>query len=317
MPDFGHDLQFATFPEPVARPVGAPVDLALLSEQWGYDLVMFQDHPYRPGYLDAWTLMSWTAARTERIRIAPNVLNMAMRAPAMVAKAAASLDLLSGGRIELGLGAGHFWDEITTMGVQRRTSGQAVDALEEAIDVIRAAWPDGPSVPMGVEVPGHYHRLAGMRPGPPTAHPMAIWLGAYKPRMLRLTGQKADGWTALLGGTHGRAHWQSASTVIDEAATEAGRTPADIRRMAGITGQFTARNGGYLHGPPEQWVQELLPSILEDGVGTFVLATDHRPTLQRFATEVMPALRAAVTAERQSTRDLPAGGRPIPATGSS
>jgi alkanesulfonate monooxygenase SsuD/methylene tetrahydromethanopterin reductase-like flavin-dependent oxidoreductase (luciferase family) len=94
VPDFGHDLRFATFPEPVSRPAHAAVDLAVLSEQWGYDLVTFQDHPYQARYLDAWTLMSWVAASTDRIRIAPNVLNMAMRSPAMTAKAAASLDLV-------------------------------------------------------------------------------------------------------------------------------------------------------------------------------------------------------------------------------
>ena len=91
MPDYGHDLQFATFPEPLAAPARSPVELAVLSEKWGYDLVLFQDHPYRPDYLDVWTLMSWVAARTTRIHVAPNVLNMGMRSPPIVAKSAASM----------------------------------------------------------------------------------------------------------------------------------------------------------------------------------------------------------------------------------
>jgi alkanesulfonate monooxygenase SsuD/methylene tetrahydromethanopterin reductase-like flavin-dependent oxidoreductase (luciferase family) len=78
----------------------------------------------------------------------------------------------------------------------------------------------------------------------------------------------------------------------------------------GITGQFTAGNGGYLLGPPHQWVEQLLPSVLDDGVGTFVLATDHQLTLQRFAAEVIPALRAAVSAGRA----LPPPAEPPPGT---
>jgi hypothetical protein len=108
-----------------------------------------------------------------------------------------------------------------------------------------------------------------------------VWLGAYKPRMLRLLGQKADGWAAMLGRVQSRAQWQSASAIIDEAAAEAGRNPADIRRIAGITGDFNGAGCQYLHGPPRQWVEQLLPSVVEDGVGTFI-----------------PALRSAVAAER-------------------
>ena len=76
----------------------------------------FQDHPYQPAFLDTWTLLSWVAARTERIHVAGNVLNLPLRPPAVLARAAASLDLLSGGRFELGLGAGAFWDAIEAMG---------------------------------------------------------------------------------------------------------------------------------------------------------------------------------------------------------
>jgi hypothetical protein len=67
------------------------------------------------------------------------------------------------------------------------------------------------------------------------------------------------------------------------------------------------RNRGYLHGPPGQWTEELLPSVLEDGVGTFLLATDNRPTLQRFDAEVVPALRAAVSAGRGQPSHSAAG----------
>jgi alkanesulfonate monooxygenase SsuD/methylene tetrahydromethanopterin reductase-like flavin-dependent oxidoreductase (luciferase family) len=296
LPDYGHRLQFATFPEPLATRAPGALELAVLSEELGYDLVMFQDHPYRPEYLDVWALMSWAAARTTRIHVAPNVLNMAMRSPALVAKSAASIDLLSGGRFELGLGAGFLWDQMTAMGVPRRTHAQAISALGEAVDVIRATWNTSASGP--VRAGGAYHHVDGMLPGPAPAHDMPIWLGAYKPRMLRLAGRKADGWAAMLGRVKSRAQWQAASAVIDEAAAEAGRDRAAIRRIAGIAGTFSRAGDGFLQGPPAQWAEQLLPSVVEDGVGTFIVVTNARADIQRFAEEVAPALRSAAAAER-------------------
>jgi alkanesulfonate monooxygenase SsuD/methylene tetrahydromethanopterin reductase-like flavin-dependent oxidoreductase (luciferase family) len=116
MPDFGHYLEFASFPEPKSTPPTYALDLAVQSERWGYDLVAIQDHPYQAGYLDTITLMCWVAAKTDRIRVVSNVLNMALRSPVIVAKTAATLDLLSDGRFELGLGAGFFWDAIESVG---------------------------------------------------------------------------------------------------------------------------------------------------------------------------------------------------------
>ena len=137
---YGHALEFGTFITPTHDPATGPVARAQLAERFGFDLVTFQDHPYQPAFHDTWTLMTWVAAQTERIRIAPNVLNVPLRPAAVTARAAASLDLLSGGRFELALGAGGFWDAIEAMGGRRLTPGQAVDALSEAIDVIRGIW---------------------------------------------------------------------------------------------------------------------------------------------------------------------------------
>src|SRR5688572_3516235 len=114
--NYGHPIEFGTFITPRNDDVDAVVELAVLSEALGYDLVTFQDHPYQPRFLDTWTLLSWVAGRTERIRIAANVLNLPLRPPAVLARSAASLDLLSGGRLEVGLGAGAFWDAIGAMG---------------------------------------------------------------------------------------------------------------------------------------------------------------------------------------------------------
>ncbi|WP_213813802.1 LLM class flavin-dependent oxidoreductase [Glaciihabitans sp. dw_435] len=297
MPDYGLPLLFGTFITPTNRNPQAAVDLAIVSEEVGFDLVTFQDHPYQPAFLDTWTLMTWVAAQTESIHIAPNVLSTPLRPPAVTARAAASLDLLSGGRFDLALGAGAFWDAIEGMGGRRLTAGQAVDALSEAIDVIRGIWSVDDRAPLRID--GDYYRLAGAKRGPAPAHEMPIWVGAYKPRMLRLTGRKADGWLPSLGYMK-PGDFAAGNAIIDEAAIAAGRAPSDIRRLANIGGQFAAAGQGFLVGPPAQWVEELLPYALDDGVGTFIVSTDDPGTMQRFADEVAPALREAVAAERRS-----------------
>src|SRR5918992_4234873 len=140
MTDYGHELQFGTFITPQNRRPDDVVALAKLTEQAGLDLVTFQDHPYQPAFLDTWTLLSWVAAQTERVRVAGNVLSLPLRPPAVLGRAAASLDLLSGGRFELGIGAGAFWGPIAGMGGRRLTPGQAGDALAGAITIMRQIW---------------------------------------------------------------------------------------------------------------------------------------------------------------------------------
>ena len=190
--DYGHELQFGVFITPNAQDAGTVVELAVLADRVGLDLVTFQDHPYQARFLDTSTLLPFVAAATKRVRLAPNVLNLPLRRPAVVARAVASLDILSGGRAELGIGAGAFWDGIEAMGGRRLRPGESVDALEEAIDVIRMIWNTGEQG--GVTFTGNHYRLDGAARGPAPPHDIGIWVGAYKPRMLSLTGRKADGW---------------------------------------------------------------------------------------------------------------------------
>jgi alkanesulfonate monooxygenase SsuD/methylene tetrahydromethanopterin reductase-like flavin-dependent oxidoreductase (luciferase family) len=142
MTDYGHELRFGGFLTPDAGDPDRVVDLVRLAEQDGLDLVTFQDHPYQPAFLDTWTLISYVAARTERISISGNVTNLPLRPPAVLARSVASLDLLSDGRIELGIGAGAFWDAIEGMGGPRRKPREAVDSLAEAIEVIEMLMAD-------------------------------------------------------------------------------------------------------------------------------------------------------------------------------
>jgi alkanesulfonate monooxygenase SsuD/methylene tetrahydromethanopterin reductase-like flavin-dependent oxidoreductase (luciferase family) len=290
MADYGHELAFGTFITPQSGRPDDVVSLAQATERAGLDLVTFQDHPYQPAFLDTWTLLSWVAAQTTTVRLSANVLNLPLRPPAVLARAAASLDLLSGGRFELGLGAGWFWDAIEAMGGPRRTPGEAVEALEEAIDIIRAIW--NPAERRGVFLEGEHYRVRGAKRGPEPTHDISIWLGALKPRMLRLTGRKADGWLPSLP-RFTLDELERANRIIDGAATAAGRDPREIRRLLNL-------GGGFVDGPPQQSVSELLPFVLERGFSTFILPTDDVDTIERWGGEVAPALREAVARERRA-----------------
>ena len=196
MTDYGHELEFGLFPSPDAAAAHHVLELAAVAEVSGLDLVTMQDHPYQAAHLDAWTLLSVIAARTSDAAGRAQRGQPAAAPPGRARpESVASLDLLSGGRVELGIGTGAFWDAIEAAGGARLSPGEAVEALEEAIGVIRAMWAGEGSV----RVDGEHHRRVGLHSGPAPAHPVGIWVGAYKPRMLRLTGRLADGWLPSLG----------------------------------------------------------------------------------------------------------------------
>lgn len=288
--DYGHEIEFGVFLTPGSRDPQQPVQLAQLAEQLGYELATFQDHPYQPAFLDTWTLLSWVAAQTSTIRLSPNVANVPLRPPAVLARSAASLDLLSGGRVELGLGAGGFWDAIEAMGGERLTPGQGVDALREAITIIREIWDTGRGKDGqrgGVRVDGRYHRASGAKRGPRPAHPIPLHIGAYKPRMLRLTGQLGDGWLPSLGYLQ-PGDLARGNAAIDQAAARADRDPREIRRLLNV--------GADLADPAR--IGQLVELALEDGISTFIVATDDPTAMARFMDAVAPAVREQVAGER-------------------
>lgn len=292
MADYGHDLRFGVFLTPLAEHPQTLLETATVAEQEGLDLVTCQDHPYQSRFLDTWTLLSVIAARTERVRVAPNVADLPLRTPVMLARAVASLDILSGGRIELGIGAGAFWDAIAAMGGPRRTPGEAVDALAEALPIIRATWAAGGR---GLRFDGDHYKIAGARPGPAPVHDIEIWVGGYKPRMLALTGAQADGWLPSLGYID-IEDIPAANARIDAAAEEAGRSPRDVRRMLNIGGTFGSSE--QLKGPPAGWADLLADLTLREGISTYLMAVDGPEETRRFAAEVAPAVREQVAAAR-------------------
>jgi alkanesulfonate monooxygenase SsuD/methylene tetrahydromethanopterin reductase-like flavin-dependent oxidoreductase (luciferase family) len=277
--DYGHAVRFGVFITPVAQPEHS-LAVAVLADDLGFDLIGLQDHPYQSRFLDAWTLLTAMAMRTRRIQVFPDVANVPLRPPAILAKAAASLDLLTGGRVELGLGAGGSFDAIKAIGGPMRTRGESVDALEEAIQVIRLMWSGG----RGVRFDGKYYQLAGVHTGPAPAHPIGIWLGAYKPRMLSLVGRSADGWVPSLGYAQ-PADLLEGNKRIDEAAVAAGRDPTAIRRV--------------LNAGADVPVELFTSLTVEYGMDTYVIGGLEEPdALSWFASDVIPAVRDAVAKAR-------------------
>lgn len=298
MPDYGLPLQFGLSVNPDVNEFDEVTELVKYADQVKLDLVGIQDHPYNRQHLDTWTLLTYLAAQTTHVRFFADVFDLPMRPPAMLAKAVSSLDRITGGRVEMGLGAGAFWDAIAAMGGTRHTPAEAVDALEEAIQLMRLVWKGERSV----SFKGQHYQLKGYQPGPLPAHTPQIWLGALKPRMLRLTGRLSDGWVSPGNIYVPPEQTPALHAVIDEAATAAGRKPSDVRRIANIFGVIdaNARGNQGLIGSVDQWIDTLTRWTTQIGFDTFVFWPAQSPVAQveRFVQAVVPAVRAAVAQVR-------------------
>ena len=246
-----------------------------------------------------WTpsaLLAVIAARTDRVRVFPNLANLPLRPPAMLARTAATLDVLSDGRFELGIGSGsqQLWDAIVAEGGPMRDAAESIDALGEAVQVIRSLWTMGPEVSFN----GRHYRIEGAKPGPVPAHDMNIWLGAYQPRMLRLVGRVADGWIPSSPYLPPE-QLPAANKIIDAAAADAGRSSDAVRRIYNIDGEFSGTGKGFLQGPPAVWIEQLTELTLVHGVSGYILyRVESGDVIKRFADEVVPAVRNAVRTER-------------------
>jgi alkanesulfonate monooxygenase SsuD/methylene tetrahydromethanopterin reductase-like flavin-dependent oxidoreductase (luciferase family) len=301
----GPNALFGISVVPLAAEHARIVEQVLIGERAGLDLVGIQDHPYQRRFLDTFLLIADLLARTSRLRFFPDVANLPMRGPTMIAKAAASLDVMSGGRFELGLGGGGFLDAVAGMGGPALTQADAADALEEAIPIIRAALDVGPERRV-VRGPGPHYPVPGYPPGPPPVHRVEIWVGAYRPRGLRLIGRMADGWVPSFGSM-GVDAFREASARIDDAAVAAGRDPDAIRRVYNIGGLVTDGQGGDGHGgdgpggdgpldgPVSQWVETLSSWALDLGVDAFIYWPPDTANLERYVAEVVPAVREVLS----------------------
>lgn len=266
--DYDHPVGFGIFPSPRADFSQEALQMARVADEAGFDLVGIQDHPYQRRFLDTWALIAFVLARTARITVFPDVANLPLRPPRMMAKHAATLDQLSGGRFELGLGAGAFWEGIEAMGGRQLSPKQSVDQLELAIGEIRDFW-----------------KGEGKYDGPAPAHDIGIWLGAYKPRMLRLTGALADGWIPSQSYLP-PDKVPEAMQRIDDAAVAEGRDPKQIRRVYNLISDEPIT--------PEQ----LADFVTEIGFDSFIFSPEDRHEVERLAHDVTPAVKEEVARRR-------------------
>ncbi|GAA1652666.1 LLM class flavin-dependent oxidoreductase [Actinoplanes couchii] len=282
------------------------LSLARFADRAGLDLLSLSDHPYLGARLDAYATIAFVLGRTERLAAFVNVTNLPTRPAPLLARTVTSLSALSGGRVKLGMGAGGLWDRITDMGVPRLTPGDAVDAFEEAMVLIRKLSGGGPPVTHQ----GRHYSVSGIEPAPvPTPE---IWTGSVGRRSLAVTGRVADGWIPGHAADWLSERYRSSRPVIDQAAAAVGRAPRDIRDVFNLPGLITERplpaprdrDGRWTGGSPAQWIEELTTAVLDHGASGFILfspsgGTPDATTLARWASEIAPAVREATGQPRK------------------
>ncbi|XRQ05640.1 LLM class flavin-dependent oxidoreductase [Actinomadura welshii] len=273
------------------------------ADRFGLDLLGVRDQPYRRDTADAPTLLAAALAVTSRIRVLPAVACLPLRPPAALAKAIATMDRLSGGRVELGLGAGASWDGVEAYGGGRLGAAAARRALEEAVQVIRLHWSDQG----GLRFQGEHYRFTAAQSGPAPERQIGIWLGVTGPHGIDLAGRVADGWIAPSSRVP-PARLADGQRRLDDAAARAGRDPAEIRRVYVLEGSIDGRDArGFLHGPSRQWIYELTELAIGHGIDSFLFGGPPEQ-LAEFALEIVPAVREQITRERAGSAQ---GGDPL------
>ncbi|MEU6424671.1 LLM class flavin-dependent oxidoreductase [Microbispora sp. NPDC046973] len=267
----------------------------------GLDIFTLSDHPYLGGRVDAYAALGFILGRTRHIAGFANVTNLPTRPAPILARMVTSLSALSGGRVVLGMGAGGLWDRIADMGVPRLTPGDAVDAFEEAIVLVKLLSGGGPPV----TYQGKHYQVNRIEPAPVPAPP--VWTGSVGRKSLAATGRVADGWIPGHAADWLSERYRDSRPIIDEAAASAGRDPSEIRTVFNFPGRITDRplpatrdaDGRWIGGSVAQWVEELTGAVLEHGASGFTLfSADHGAPdltlLARWAQEVVPAVREAI-----------------------
>jgi alkanesulfonate monooxygenase SsuD/methylene tetrahydromethanopterin reductase-like flavin-dependent oxidoreductase (luciferase family) len=296
MTDYGHPITFGLSLYPSVELLKQTRLLTQAADAAGLEYIAIQDHAYNPEFLDVWTLITYLAAETERISFFPDVADLQLRPPTILAKAAASLSVLTGGRIVLGVGGGASAEGIAAMGGTWRNGLEMVTFTDEALQIMRRALAGGI-----VEFRGSQHTIGGYSAGPVPPAPVPLWLGSQGPRMLAMTGRSSDGWISPLSTYLRPPAVPSRQQLIDETALSAGRDPAALRRIYNVVGAIgTVRSGPGLSGDVQSWVDALTDWSVDLGFDTFVFWPTTAPLaqLEVFATEVVPGVRQRVSERR-------------------
>lgn len=285
------ELRFGIGLSTAATPGADPAADAREAEALGFDLLTVSDHLHGPTpSFETWTVLAWAAAATSRIRVAPLVLGLPYRPPPVVAKMAESLHRLSGGRLILGLGGGGADAEFAAFGLPVRRPREKVDALEEAIRLIRELW----SAP-DVTFTGRYFQTQGAQLEPKPMAPIPIWTGSYGPRSLAVTGRMADGWNPSYPFAPPDVVGDKRRLVL-RAAEEAGRDPDAITCAYNVVVSIhegAADHPRVVTGGPGQ-VAERLVDLCRLGFSVLnIWIRGGSEQRERLAHEVLPAVRAA------------------------
>jgi alkanesulfonate monooxygenase SsuD/methylene tetrahydromethanopterin reductase-like flavin-dependent oxidoreductase (luciferase family) len=288
-----------------SRPGADPVAEAVHAEKLGFDVVTVHRDVLNgpPPSLESWTLLTWLAARTTAVRLAPNVLVLPNRHPAVLAKMAETLDQLSGGRLILALGSGAGMNDpaFSSFGLPHWLAAEKVVAMGEALDVMRGLWEVA-----GFSYPGRHFRIEDATLEPKPARRIPVWLGAFRPRMLDLVGRKADGWLPSMFMLEPEAAYLGMGR-IRQAARSAGRDPDQL--TFGYNVAVTVRDGatssrGEVSGSAEE-VAEQLAALVRGGFSFLNLSTTGEGAEQRerLAADVLPAVRSlSASRARAGTR---------------
>jgi alkanesulfonate monooxygenase SsuD/methylene tetrahydromethanopterin reductase-like flavin-dependent oxidoreductase (luciferase family) len=276
--------------------VSDPVRDARAAERARFDFVSVNDHPAGGGPVrEAWTLLSWIAAKTERIAVAPRVLAVPLRLPAVVAKSCETLDRLSSGRVILTLGSGGSPDELAQFGALSGTAGQRTTGLEDAIRIIRGLWSGE-----AFSYSGDVYRVANLRLDPEPVRRIPIWLGTFGRRGLVLAGSLADGWFPSLGHRPESELPRMRARVV-ESALAAGKSADDVRCVLNLKvhlGGDVTGDAGALEGEPNR-VVDGLNRFVEMGFGGFNIipeGNDFDAQVAAIGDEVIPAVRSFASA---------------------
>lgn len=256
-------------------------------EQLGFDSLWDCDHyvqPSRPTgpYYEGWTLLAALAARTERARIGVLVSCNTFRHPALLAKEAVTVDHISGGRLELGIGAGWYVPEHTMYGIPFPEPRELVGRFREAVEIVDRLLRDEITT-----YEGAYYQLreAAFRPGPVQRPRPPLTLGAHGRQMLRIVAQYADRWNS-----HGTvAEMRARNAILDEHCAAIGRDPATITRSL---------YGWAALMPNDPWASvaafhEVVGQYHVAGVNELIIdapGPDRFPVLERVARDVLPTL---------------------------
>ncbi len=252
-----------------------------------FDSVWIADHFYgfdadkTEGFLEGWTTLTWLAARFPDVDLCHHVLGHGYRNPALTAKMASTLQVLSGGRFILGIGAGWREDEYRSYGYDFPSTATRLRQLEEVVQICRLMWTEAHPT-----FHGEHFTIddAAATPRPDVVPPVCIGSSGEKIG-LPIVGRRADIWN---GAYRSDDQWTRLRGIVDDAATDAGRDPADIESCVTVAGDLPETDAA-----SEQWV-ERLAHLRDLGITYFVMDFGHplhaEPAL-RFAEQVITPLR--------------------------